>query len=145
MKLIVTYPKGLSPKEVQNMPQESLQELGIGSHHPSGYILLSGDPQDGIHPRLYIQALPSSLGDVKAKWPPIASDPPEPTPQIMHFPSPLRRSMVVLVQDCGLCPEEVIKAIKSARSVTHYPQSWKYPVSGGSSLFWPLSYLVHSY
>ena len=132
MKLIVTYPKGLSPKEVQNMPQESLQELGIGSHHPSGYILLSGDPQDGIHPRLYIQALPSSLGDVKAKWPPIASDPPEPTPQIMHFPSPLRRSMVVLVQDCGLCPEEVIKAIKSARSVTHYPQSWKYPVSGGS-------------
>jgi WD40 repeat protein len=132
MKLLVTYPKGLSPAEIKGKQQPGFQALGIGSHHPSSYILLSGDPQDGIHPRVYIQALPSRIADLHANWPPIACDPPEPTPQIMHFPSPLRRSMVVLVKDCGLCPEEVIQAIRAAKPNPDYPQSWKYPISGGN-------------
>ena len=131
MKLVLTYPKGFSPAEIRGK-KEQIQALGIGSHHPSGYILLSGDPQDGIHPRVYIQALPSRLGDGQARWPPIACDPPEPTPQIMHFPSPLRRSMVVLVKDCGLCPEAVIQAIRAAKPLPGYPQGWKYPISGGN-------------
>ena len=88
-------------------------------------------PQDGIHPRLYVQALPSEIGNALAMWPPIANDPPEPTPQIMHFPSPLRRTMVVLIKDFGLCPDSVLKAIKATRTRARYPMGWAHPISGG--------------
>jgi hypothetical protein len=121
MQLLVTYPQ---PRDHDGLTPGT-------PRHPSGYIALSGDPQDGIHPRLYVQALPSEIGNALAMWPPIANDPPEPTPQIMHFPSPLRRTMVVLIKDFGLCPDSVLKAIKATRTRARYPMGWAHPISGG--------------
>jgi WD40 repeat protein len=125
MKLLLTYPPKCDPSEMPNG----------ASHHPSGYIALAGDPQDGIHPRLYIQALPSQLNDTFAQWPPIACDPPEPTPELLHFPSPLRRSMVIVMKDCGLCPNPVLEAIKRASPPPKYASNephWEHPVRGGA-------------
>ena len=127
MALLLTYPPGVGPYE------------NLEDSHPSGYIMIGGDPQDGIHPRLYVQPLPSgstsSSGRTKSAsdpWPPMACDPPEPTPQALHFPSPLRRTAVKVIVDCGVCPNDVIDAIRTSSPPRPHPEGWSWPISGGS-------------
>lgn len=61
----LTYPQGRGPK------------IGSPDSFPDGYIIMSGDPQEGVHVRLGIQPLPAPpLGVLDGRWPPSACDPP---------------------------------------------------------------------
>ncbi len=130
MQLLLTYPPGQGPY------------ANVEDSHASGYIMLGGDPQDGVHPRLYVQPLPgntpssSSPGSTSMAhmpWPPMACDPPEPTPQALHFPSPLRRTAVKVIIDCGVCPNDVIDAIRNSSPPPPHPDGWSWPIAGGHS------------
>ena len=124
LDIAVTYPQGRGPR------------TGVADSFPNGYIIMSGDPQEGVHVRLGIQPLPAPrVGDLNARWPPAACDPPEPMPQILHFSGILRGMHVRSIVDCGVCPNEVIQGMKANRPKPHgHPDDWTWPISGGQSV-----------
>jgi hypothetical protein len=118
LEVKLTYPQGRGPF------------TDVPDSYPDGYIIMSGDPQEGVPVRIGIQPLPAPV-QLDARWPPAACDPPESMPQILHFSGILRGLHVRTIVDCGVCPNEVINGMKANRPKPRgHPDGWKHPISG---------------
>ena len=119
LDFLLTYPQGCGPYS------------NALDSHPDGYIVMSGDPQGGVDVRLGVQPLPTKPGNTP--WPPAACNPPEPMPQVIHFTGMLRGLGTKMIVDCGVCPNDMIQAIKDCRPPPRgHPEGWVWPISGGS-------------